>query len=303
MVDNGSTDDSVPFVRSAFPGVSIIELSENFGFARGYFLALNQIQAEYFVLLNSDVEVTEGWLEPLISAMDSDSTLGACMPRMRDFNRPDYFEYAGASGGFIDRFGYPFCRGRILDCVEIDAGQYDNEINIFWATGACMVVRSSAYQRAGGLDVDFFAHMEEIDLCWRLRRLGYLIKVIPKSTVYHVGGGTLPNNNPHKLYLNYRNNLFLLFKNLGTLQLLPLIFIRMVLDGMSAVVYLFSGSGPYFRAVLRAHAAFYRNLPALLKKRRSMAAMGTLKISEIYTGSILFDYFVRKRRHFSRIQW
>ncbi len=243
VVDNGSTDDSVEYIRQTLPEVELITFSENFGFAPGYYKALKQIDAEYFVLLNSDVEVTPGWLEPLVAAMDADPGVGACMPKMRDYQRREYFEYAGAAGGYIDFFGYPFCRGRLLSSVEKDTGQYDDNKFIFWASGACMFVRSMAYFRAGGLDSDFFAHMEEIDLCWRMRRIGYTVQAIPESIVYHIGGGTLPNNNPHKLYLNYRNNLYLLFKNLPPAKLVPVILIRMILDGMSAMAYLLSGIG------------------------------------------------------------
>jgi GT2 family glycosyltransferase len=304
VVDNGSTDDSVAYVRQALPQVELITFPENFGFAPGYYKALKLIEAEYFVLLNSDVEVTQGWLEPLVAAMDADPGIGACMPKMRDYQRREYFEYAGAAGGFIDFFGYPFCRGRLLSSVEKDTGQYEDNKNIFWASGACMFVRSMAYFRAGGLDSDFFAHMEEIDLCWRLRRIGYTVQAIPASVVYHIGGGTLPNNNPHKLYLNYRNNLYLLFKNLPRAKLLPVILIRMILDGMSAMAYLLSGSGGFFRAVLKAHLVFYRNIPGLVRKRIALkGTIGKANIKEIYPGSILFNFFVRKRRYFSELKW
>jgi GT2 family glycosyltransferase len=200
--------------------------------------------------------------------------------------------------------GYPFCRGRILDRVERDIGQYNNIEDIFWASGACMFIRASAYQNAGGLDGDFFAHMEEIDLCWRLKRLGYAIKVIPRSVIFHVGGGTLPNNNPHKLYLNYRNNLYLLFKNLKTSRIVPILLTRMFLDGLSAIVYLVTGSGNYFMSVLKAHIAFERNIPRLIKKRRMFRKTTEIvRIKEIYRGSILFDYFFRKKRNFNQIHF
>jgi GT2 family glycosyltransferase len=304
VVDNGSTDDSVEYIRQTLPEVELITFSENYGFAPGYYKALKQIDAEYFVLLNSDVEVTPGWLEPLVAAMDADPGVGACMPKMRDYQRRDYFEYAGAAGGYIDFFGYPFCRGRLLSSVEKDTGQYDANKYIFWASGACMFVRSMAYFRAGGLDSDFFAHMEEIDLCWRMRRIGYTVQAIPESIVYHIGGGTLPNNNPHKLYLNYRNNLYLLFKNLPPAKLVPVIFIRMILDGMSAIAYLLSGSAGFFKAVIKAHLAFYSNIPQLVRKRIALkGTIGKAQIKEIYPGSILFNFFVRKRRYFSELEW
>jgi GT2 family glycosyltransferase len=304
LVDNGSTDDSVDYVRHTLPAVEIITFSENLGFAPGYYKALKQIDAQYFVLLNSDVEVTPGWLEPLVAAMDADSDLGACMPRMRDYQRREYFEYAGAAGGFIDFLGYPFCRGRLLSSVEKDLGQYDDNKYIFWASGACMFVRSMAYSRAGGLDNDFFAHMEEIDLCWRMRRIGYTIQAVPESIVYHIGGGTLPNNNPHKLYLNYRNNLYLLFKNLTPVKLFPIIFTRMTLDGLSAMAYLFSGSFAFFKAVIKAHFAFYGEIPSLIRKRIALkGSIGKAHIKEIYPGSILVNFFIRKKRSFSELKW
>jgi GT2 family glycosyltransferase len=304
VVDNGSSDDSVSFLRSTFPTVKVIEFKQNYGFAMGYCKALASIQATYYVLLNSDVEVSPGWLEPLIETMEANPVLGACMPKLLSHDQHNYFEYAGASGGFIDRFGYPFCRGRILSTLENDNGQYNDFRNIFWASGACMFIRAEAYSKAGGLDCEFFAHMEEIDLCWRMHRLGYTIAVVPQSTVYHVGGGTLPNNTPLKLYLNYRNNLFLLFKNLPVFQLIPVIFIRMLLDGMSALTYLCSGSGRFFVAVIRAHLAFQRRIPLLIKMRRQLrGTVRTGKFSEIYPGSIVFDFFIRRKRYFSQLNW
>jgi GT2 family glycosyltransferase len=304
VADNGSTDNSISCLRNEFQGVRIIELKENYGFARGYCKALEQITAKYFLLLNSDVEVTPGWLVPLIAAMEEDPGRGACMPKILSYSQPEYFEYAGASGGFIDRLGYPFCRGRILSVLEKDEGQYDDTRNIFWASGACMLVRASAYEKAGGLDGEFFAHMEEIDLCWRLHRTGNTICVVPASVVFHVGGGTLPNNTPRKLYLNYRNNLFLLFKNLPLVQLIPVVIIRMALDGMSALVYLLQGSGKFFAAVLRAHGAFYRRIPLLITMRRRMGGtMKTRMFKEIYPGSILFHFFVKRKRKFGQLDW
>ncbi|HLO58651.1 MAG TPA: glycosyltransferase family 2 protein [Bacteroidales bacterium] len=304
VADNGSTDNSISCLRNEFPGVRIIELKENYGFARGYCKALEQIFANYYLLLNSDVEVTPGWLVPLLAAMEEDPGRGACMPKILSYSQPEYFEYAGASGGFIDRLGYPFCRGRILSVLEKDEGQYNDTRNIFWASGACMMVRASAYEKAGGLDGEFFAHMEEIDLCWRLHRTGHTISVVPASVVFHVGGGTLPNNTPRKLYLNYRNNLFLLFKNLPLVQLIPVVLIRMVLDGMSALVYLLQGSGKFFAAVLRAHGAFYRSIPLLITMRRRMGGtMKTRMFREIYPGSILFHFFVKRKRKFGQLDW
>jgi hypothetical protein len=304
IADNGSSDDSVTFMKQAFPGVRLIEFDRNYGFAMGYCKALEQIDAHYYVLLNSDVEVTPGWLIPLYETMEANPDIGAVMPKMLAYNQPEYFEYAGASGGFIDRFGYPFCRGRILNILEKDTGNYNDFSKIFWASGACMFLRASSYKKAGGLDGEFFAHMEEIDLCWRMQRIGYSIAVVPASTVFHVGGGTLPNNTPRKLYLNYRNNLFLLFKNLPVFQLVPVVFTRMVLDGISALVYLLNGSGRFFLAVIRAHLAFYRRIPLLIRMRRQMrGTIRTGKFDYIYPGSIVFDFFVRRKQYFSQLEW
>lgn len=304
VVDNGSSDDSVSMLRASFPTVRVVEFDQNHGFARGYRLALEQIAAKYYLLLNSDVEVTPGWLEPLYQAMENNPRLGACMPKLLAYDRRDHFEYAGASGGFIDRFGYPFCRGRILSTIEKDEGHYNDFRTIFWASGACMFVRAEAYRKAGGLDGEFFAHMEEIDLCWRMHRVGYTVAVVPDSSVYHVGGGTLPNNTPRKLYLNYRNSLFMLFKNLPVFQLIPVVLLRMVLDGFSALVYLCKGSGSFFWAVIRAHFAFQRRLPLLIGMRRQLkGTVRTGRFIEIYSGSIVFDYFVRNKKHFDQLRW
>jgi hypothetical protein len=304
VADNGSTDGSVQFLKSSFPSVRVMPFDHNHGFAKGYCKALQQIHAEYFLLLNSDVEVTPNWLGPLLETMDKHSHLGACMPKLLSYSQKSSFEYAGASGGYIDRFGYPFCRGRILSVLEEDKGQYDDFREIFWASGACMLIRALAYEKAGGLDEEFFAHMEEIDLCWRMHRVGYSVAVVPATAVYHVGGGTLPNNTPQKLYLNYRNNLFLLFKNLPAFQLIPVMLIRMILDGTSAMVYLMQGTPGFFYAVLRAHLAFYRRTPVLLRLRYQLRGrIRTGKIKEIYPGSIVFDFFVRRRRYFGALNW
>jgi GT2 family glycosyltransferase len=304
VADNGSADDSVDYIIKSFPKVNIIKFDHNNGFAMGYYKALRQINSTYFILLNSDVEVTSGWILPLLNTMEGNPSIGACMPKIKDYNRRQLFEYAGACGGYIDRLGYPFCRGRILSVLEEDNGQYDNFSEIFWASGACMFVRSSAYYAAGELDGNFFAHMEEIDLCWRMKRVGYMIAAVPSSTVYHVGGGTLPNNTPHKLYLNYRNNLFLLLKNLPVYQLIPVVLIRMVLDGMSAIAYLMNGSGMSFFAVFRAHLAFHRRIPILIRQRRQLkGTVRTGKIKEIFPGSIVMNFFIKRRRYFNQLDW
>jgi GT2 family glycosyltransferase len=304
IADNCSNDDSLSFIRSHYPEIEIITFDRNHGYARGYALALPQIQAEYYVLLNSDVEVTENWLDPLIKLMESDPKIAAVMPKIRSFRRRDYFEYAGAAGGFIDKFGYPFCQGRILTNIEKDQGQYNITREIFWASGACMFLKADAYSRTGGLDGDFFAHMEEIDLCWRLKRLGYSIYYCPDSLIYHVGGGTLPNDNPRKLYYNYRNSLFLLFKNIDRLDFITILIPRMILDGLSASAYLLQGKIFFFFAVLRAHIRFYLSLRMLIHKRKIYnRIIAKTDVSQIYPKGIVYDFFVRRKRIFSELNF
>ncbi|MBC8399510.1 MAG: glycosyltransferase family 2 protein [Flavobacteriales bacterium] len=271
VADNASTDDSVDFVKSNFPSVKIIINASNGGYAKGYNDALKQIDAEYFVLINSDIEVTEDWLSPIIDLMDSDKKIAACQPKLLDYKKRNTFEYAGASGGFIDNLGYPFCRGRIFDDIEEDKGQYNDAIEVFWATGACLFVRSSHYNEVGSLDEDFFAHQEEIDLCWRLKNKGYKIMVQPKSVVYHVGGGTLNAGSPFKTHLNFRNNLFMLFKNLPTFSLFTTIPTRLLLDGVAALTFLNKPKGlKHVLAIAKAHFTFYFEIPKLIAKRQKI---------------------------------
>jgi GT2 family glycosyltransferase len=304
VADNHSTDSSVEFLETNYPEIGLIRFPCNYGFAKGYALALPQIQAKYYVLLNSDVEVTENWLGPIIDMMDRNEEIAAAMPKMLSFHDRDKFEYAGAGGGFIDRYGYPFCRGRILTKIEIDKGQYNDTCEIFWASGACMFLRSEAYSRTGGLDGDFFAHMEEIDLCWRLKRLGYKIYFCGESKVYHVGGGTLPNDNPRKLYYNYRNSLFLLFKNITTVQFLTVFLPRMLLDGISALAYLAQGKGHFFMSVVRAHLRFYINLWMLVNKRRIFNRIIDKKqVQQVYPGSIVFSFFIKGNKRFDQLDF
>jgi len=304
VADNGSTDGSVEMLRKEFPKTRIICLDKNYGFAEGYNLALKQVDAKYFVLLNSDVEVTKNWLAPMLEVMDSDPTIGAAMPKIRSYHHPENFEYAGAAGGFIDKFGYPFCRGRILNSLEADHGQYDSVIDVFWATGACMFVSADSFWKVGGLDGLFFAHMEEIDICWRLKNYGYRVVCVPTVSVYHVGGGTLPNNNPKKLYLNYRNNLLLLYKNLPSSSLVSTVLIRMVLDGMSGLVYLFTGRLKYFAAVLKAHFDFYQLLPHYRKERmKADGDMKRLNHKEMLSKSIVVSFFIRKKHSFESLNF
>ncbi|MBN1950439.1 MAG: glycosyltransferase family 2 protein [Bacteroidales bacterium] len=304
IVDNNSTDDSCEFIGKKYPRVELIRFHQNHGFARGYSLALPQIAADYYVLLNSDVEVTENWLAPMVDLMERQPGVAAVMPRIRSYANRDYFEYAGAAGGFIDRYGYPFCRGRILSTIERDEGQYDESSEIFWASGACMVLRASAYSRTGGLDGDFFAHMEEIDLCWRLKRLGYSIHYCADSVVYHVGGGTLPNDNPRKLYYNYRNSLYLLFKNVSYSGFFTILLPRMILDGVSAAVYLLQGKFLFAISVLRAHIRFYLSLRMLVNKRRIFnKIIAKAHVSMIYDGSIVLAYFLKGKRKYSSLDF
>ena len=292
IVDNASEDKSIDYVRSSFPKINLILNSKNHGYAKGYYDALSKIKADYFVLLNSDVEVTENWINPIIRLMQEDITIAACQPKILDYNNRNKFEYAGASGGFIDYLGYPFCRGRIFDDIEEDKGQYDDLKEIFWATGACIFIRSNAYHQVGGLDEDFFAHQEEIDLCWRLKNAGYKIMVEPSSIVYHVGGGTLAVGSPLKTKLNFRNNLYLLFKNLPFYVLLFLLPLRLLLDAIAAFSFITKKQGlEHVMAIVRAHFEFYFMIPKLMIKRRginnSNIIGGRFPYSIIYKNKIL----------------
>lgn len=268
VADNGSTDASCRLIEEEFPSVRLIRLDQNYGFAEGYNRALDEIEAEYVVLLNSDVEVTSDWLKPLVAFMDTHPEVGACQPKLLSYKNREYFEYAGASGGFIDKLGYPFCRGRIFDTVEKDRGQYDTELPIFWATGAALMVRLSLYKEVGGLDGRFFAHMEEIDLCWRLRSRGHAIYCVPQSSVYHVGGATLKKENPRKTFLNFRNNLLMLYKNLPENELRSVMFQRMLLDRVAAFVFFLKGDFGAARAVSRARKQYNRLRPRFEADRR-----------------------------------
>ena len=305
VADNGSTDDSVQWLETNLPEISIIRFSENYGFTGGYNRALAQIEAEYYILLNSDVEVTPNWLNPLVKLMDSNLSIAACMPKIKSYHQRQYFEYAGAAGGFIDKYAYPFCRGRIFDKLEKDEGQYNEPCEIFWATGACLMVRSNLYHEAGGLDEGFFAHMEEIDLCWRLQRMGYKIMCQPESEVYHVGGGALPNNSPRKLFLNYRNNLLMMYKNLPVKTYRCTIFCRLLLDGLSAAMYLFTLKFSYFTAVLKAHWSFFKLIPTYRSKRKEcLFKEVTHAKAGIYNGSIVFRFYLSlKKLRFSDLKF
>lgn len=303
VADNNSSDDSVSFLKSNYPAIQIIQNKSNTGFAQGYNDALKSVDAEYYVLLNSDVEVTESWIENVITLMDANPAIAACQPKILDFNNRNKFEYAGAAGGFIDKYGYPFCRGRVFNSLEEDKNQYSNSMEVFWATGACMFVRSKAFWEVGGFDGDYFAHMEEIDLCWRLKNIGKKIFVEPKSVVYHVGGGTLNKLSSRKTFLNFRNNLTTLTKNHPSGFLFFKIIFRMKLDGIAAFKFLLDGQPKHFFAVIRAHFAFYGWLPKTLSKRKKAKQHPNFKftMSKAYNGNVVLEHFIRKKKHYSEL--
>lgn len=294
--DNGSTDDSLDFVKANYPQIRIIQNDQNYGFAGGYNKVLEQVKADYYILLNSDVEVTTHWIEPVIEMMEREDYVAA-QPKIRAFHKKTHFEHAGGAGGYLDKWGYPFCRGRILHVTEEDRGQYDTEEEIFWATGAALFIKSSAWREAQGFDADFFAHMEEIDLCWRLKRLGHKIGYCPKSTVYHVGGGTLQTSNPKKTYLNFRNNLFMLHKNLPLGRALGIIFIRFWLDLLALIHFLVQGKGKDAWAISRSHQAFFTNFFKNSKKRKKYNVPFNKK--GLYKKSIIWDFYMNKIQKFS----
>ncbi len=295
VADNASTDQSVSVLKNQFPTVRLIELEQNYGFCGGYNRALKQVEAEYYVLLNSDVEVTAQWLDPIITLLDQDATIAAVQPKILAYHQPTHFEYAGAGGGFIDALGYPFCRGRLFDVTEADTGQYNDVREVFWATGACLVVRARVYNQLRGLDEDFFAHMEEIDLCWRIQRVGLKVYYCGNSTIYHVGGGTLAHTNPRKTYLNFRNGLALLYKHWSTTALIFKFPLRMFLDHVGALRYLLGGQPGDARAVIRAHYHFLRSLRRSIRKRSSLRQY-PFTTKNVYAGSVIWQHFVRKRQ-------
>lgn len=300
VADNASTDDSVNFLQKVHPEISIIQNESNLGFAKGYNKALKKVEADYYVLLNSDVEVTPGWIGPVISLMEADKAIAACQPKILAYADKETFEYAGASGGWIDKFGYPFMRGRVFDDCEKDNGQYNDVQPCFWASGAAFFVRSSVYHQLGGLDEFFFAHQEEIDFCWRVQLAGYKVYVQPASVVYHVGGGTLPKGNSRKTFLNFRNNLIMLYKNLPTEAALWKLPIRILLDALSAWRGLLNGDGGFFMAILKAHVHFIGWI--LFKKNQSVFPLKKDgKPFGWYGGSVVWAYFIKKKKTFSEI--
>ena len=302
VADNCSTDASAQVMREEFTAVRYIQLEKNYGFADGYNRALAQVEAEYYLLLNSDVEVTQGWLAPMLEYMDSHPGVAACQPKLLSYKNKKEFEYAGACGGFIDKYGYPYCRGRIFDTVEEDKGQYDSVEELFWATGAALMIRAEDYRAAGGLDGTFFAHMEEIDLCWRLRSRGRGIVCIPQSCVYHVGGATLNKSNPRKTYLNFRNNLLMLYKNLPENELRHVMFVRALLDYVAAFKSLLSGDASGCRAVLQARRDFRRIKHDYSDLRReNLEKCVEADVKERTSFSILWKYYAGGRRLFSEL--
>lgn len=303
LADNNSTDESVAFVKSNFPQVTIILNKNNNGYAGGYNQALKNISEEFYVLLNSDVEVTTDWIEPIIQLMESDKQIGACQPKILDYANPQKFEYAGAAGGFIDKYAYPFCRGRIFNSLENDSHQYDDKAEVFWATGACMFVRAEAFWKIHGFDSDYFAHMEEIDLCWRMKNIGYKVFVEPKSVIYHVGGGTLNKLSPRKTFLNFRNNLITLTKNSAPKRLFFKIIYRMILDGVAAIKFLIEGNGSHFIAVIKAHFSYYGQLSSTLRKRKTMQKMQgfTYATQGVLKRNIVYLHFIKGIKKYSQL--
>jgi GT2 family glycosyltransferase len=292
IADNASTDNSIEFVTTHYPEITIIKNKTNGGYAKGYNDALQQVEADIYCLLNSDIEVTENWLTPIISEFQTDDTVAAIQPKILDYKDKSKFEYAGAGGGFIDKYGYPYCRGRIFDSIETDLKQYNDTLNIFWASGACLFVKSDTYRYLNGFDEDYFAHQEEIDLCWRIQNLNKKIKYVGTSTVYHVGGATLTTQNPQKTFLNFRNSLFNLVKNTPKNKGFRLIFIRLCLDGVAGVKYLIEGKPLHTLAIIKAHFSFYANLSTMLKKRTSQ-----VKTQGYYaTKSIVWDYYIKNKK-------
>ncbi len=293
VVDNASNDISIQLIKNQFPTVKIIQNKDNFGFAKGYNIGLEQVEEEIYALVNSDIEVTKNWLTPILTLFENENQVSIIQPKILDFKNKEYFEYAGAAGGFIDKYGYPFCRGRIFDTTEKDIGQYDDEIEIFWASGACFFIRKDIFRILNGFDADFFAHQEEIDLCWRAFNLGYKAKYTSKSIVYHIGGATLNEGNPKKTYLNFRNSLIMLTKNLPSSKLFSVILTRMLLDGLAGVQFITNGKFNHFTAILKAHFSFYNLFFKTLKKRKQVNLPNYFK-----TKSIVYSYFIQNNKKF-----
>ncbi len=298
VIDNGSTDESLDWLQKNYPDdIKLIILNENYGFAKGYNEGLKQIDSDYFILLNSDVAVSDKWCEPLIDFLEKNKDYAALQPKILSFNNPEYFEYAGAAGGYVDKWGYPFCRGRIFNTIEKDNGQYDDIADIFWASGACFVIRSSIYYQLGGFDERFFAHMEEIDLCWRIQHLGYKLACIPQSKIYHLGGASLQYNDPRKLFLNIRNNYLMLFKNLPYVNFKKISRVRHFIEYLMMCFYFFTGKFSNIKAISLAHKDF-DNL-----KKYYNPKINAETIKFLYPRSILIDYFLKNKKKFSKLKF
>ena len=302
IADNGSTDGSVEWLCEQGKNVEVIRLGKNYGFAEGYNRALETIEAKYYLLLNSDIEVTPGWLESLVNFMESHPEVASAQPKAHSYHNKDKFEYAGAAGGFLDKYGYPVCRGRVFHVTEMDNGEYDSPWEIFWATGACTIIRSDAWKRCGGFDKDFFAHMEEIDLCWRFHKAGYKVALVSEAIVYHVGGGTLPYRSPFKTYLNFRNGLFLLYKNLPDEFFKRILFIRMLLDGLASLFFLVKFQFRSAFAVLKAHIDYHKSKDDLKRKREEIKKIGSARVTHlIINKSIVYEFYIKRRKRFKEI--
>ena len=297
VADNASTDNSVTYITNSFPEVNVIRNKINGGYAKGYNDALKNINADIFCLLNSDIEVTKNWLTPIISTFQKDSNVAVVQPKILDYKKKTHFEYAGAAGGFIDKLGYPYCRGRIFDTLEKDSNQYNDCIDIFWASGACLFIKKTVFEEVGKLDEDFFAHQEEIDLCWRVRNKGYLIKYQGESCVYHLGGATLNNLSPKKTFLNFRNNLLMIVKNVAPSQVFFIIFLRLLLDGIAGIKLIIDKKPSHCLAILKAHFSFYRNLPKFIKKRKKEGYS-----TKYYTIlSVVWQYYMLNKKHYKQL--
>ena len=294
VADNASSDGSVEFLKRKFPDVQVIQNKDNLGYAGGYNLALKSVKEPLFILLNSDVEVTKNWLEPIISVFENEPETAAIQPKILDYKKKSHFEYAGAAGGYMDKFGYPFCRGRIFQQLEEDYGQYNDDQYIFWASGACLAIRAEAFNEMGGLDEDFFAHQEEIDLCWRLLNQGHKIKYVAGSSVFHVGGATLQEMNPKKTFYNFRNGLFLLLKNVDSSKLYYILFVRMILDGIAGFKFIFEGKFNHFFAILKAHSSFYKHYGKMHKKRPKEFIFRKYYL----ISSVVYAHFIQKKNKF-----
>ncbi len=302
VADNGSTDQSLNYIKENYPEVGIIELGNNYGFTGGYNKALQRINAEYFLLLNTDVAPSQNWLPPLLETMENDPDVAICVPKIKSYKNPEYFEYAGAAGGYIDKYGFPYCKGRIFDHLEKDEGQYNETADILWASGAALMIRAELYTHSGGLDEDFFAHMEEIDLCWRLKNQGWKIRYVYNSEVYHLGGGTLNYKNPRKVFFNFRNNLYLLTKNLPKGQFAINLLKRLILDGIAGLKFLMAFEFSNFLSVLKAHFSFYISFGKMYKKRKVLLKQQKVSAHpEIYSKAIILQYFIKNKKKYSEL--